>query len=453
MTQQTPEDLTASLVVNMVLMLILAAGCAYMLYHSEREAKRVITRKDAWGTENLSADDPASVARIRRRLIIFCGVILAISLGTVLVDLVTWSRLTAEANREAVIVTEVPTSEGYKAGATASATPGGGEQAAGPAHQAGTPTDQARAQPSRSSPRHQQARIDPGKAAMVLVPGGTFWMGISNDEADRVIEDCKTEVKKQAASCKGWVLSAQPRHQVTLDPFSLDPYEVTNRQFEQFVQATGYQTTAEKEGTAFVWINGQQDWQKTKGATWRQPEAGPEVFASGRADHPVVNVSWHDAEAYCRWVGKRLPTEAEFEYATRADTQMTYWWGNFLSGPRQVANVADESARTLLPVIMAGYDDGAVTTAPVGSYEANPFGLFDMTGNVTEWTADRYDGLYYRKSPERNPTGPSSGDYRMTRGGGWIDASYKIRPTVRTGGAPTERDTKTGFRCAQDRSK
>ncbi|MDH4084768.1 MAG: SUMF1/EgtB/PvdO family nonheme iron enzyme [Nitrospira sp.] len=83
---------------------------------------------------------------------------------------------------------------------------------------------------------------------MVSVPGGTFWMGISDDEADRVNEDCKTEVKKQAASCTGWVLSAQPRHQVTLDPFSLDPYEVTNRQFDQFVQATGYLTTAEIGG-------------------------------------------------------------------------------------------------------------------------------------------------------------------------------------------------------------
>jgi len=177
------------------------------------------------------------------------------------------------------------------------------------------------------------------------------------------------------------------------------------------------------------------------------------VFASDRAEHPVVNVSWHDAEAYCRWAGKRLPTEAEFEYATRAGAQTIYWWGNFLTGTRQVANVADESARGHLPVIIAGYDDGAITTAPVGSYEANPFGLFDMTGNAAEWTADRADGLDYRSSPERNPTGPSSGKDRRFRGGGWSDASYRIRPTVRDGDRPMERSTKLGFRCAQDRPK
>jgi formylglycine-generating enzyme required for sulfatase activity len=175
------------------------------------------------------------------------------------------------------------------------------------------------------------------------------------------------------------------------------------------------------------------------------------VFASDRADHPVVNVSWHDAEAYCRWAGKRLPTEAEFEYATRAGTQTTYWWGNFLTGTRQVANVADESARTHLPVIIAGYDDGYLTTAPVGSYEANPLGLFDMTGNVAEWTADRSDGLNYRTSLEQNPTGPSSGEHRRFRGGSWSDAAFGIRPTVRDGVVPSERGMKLGFRCAQDR--
>jgi formylglycine-generating enzyme required for sulfatase activity len=438
MALESPEDLTRQIVGHMVFVFLLGTFCAYMLYRSEKEAKRLLTLTKAWYPNKQIADESPELARIRLRLIVLYAVILMISLYLFQMSArMLWDRSQLE---EQVAMTEEK-------------SPGGGEQAARPAHLEGTTNDMAPVQSSKQPPPRPQSRMGQGEASMVLVPGGTFWMGISDAEADRAIEDCKTELRKHAASCKGWVLTAQPRHQVTLDPFSLDPYEVTNRQFGQFVQATGYQTTAEKEGTAFVWINSQQGWQETKGATWRHPEAGSEVFASDRADHPVVNVSWHDAAAYCRWVGKRLPTEAEFEYATRAGTQTIYWRGNFLPTTRQVANVADESARTLLPVIMAGYDDGAVTTAPVGSYEANPFGLFDMTGNVSEWTADWYDGLYYRTSPGRNPTGPPSGEYRMVRGGAWIDASYKIRSTERGGGAPTERDTKIGFRCAQDRSK
>ncbi|HBR50819.1 MAG TPA: hypothetical protein DEA71_12110 [Nitrospira sp.] len=445
MALESPEDLMWQIEAWMAFMFLTAVFCAYMLFHSEREAKRLLITKEAGGTDALSADDPAAVARIRRRLIIFYAVILA---GSLLVDLKLFmalmelrNRIQVEEQSKAVVTADETRSGGHEAGSGVGAT--------APA----TPNNEAHVPPSKQPPPRQQARLDPDKSAMVLVPGGTFWMGISADETDRAIQDCKTEFKKEATSCKGLVLSAQPLHRITLDPFALDPYEVTNRQFEQFVQATNHQTTAEKVGTAFVWINGQQGWQQTKGATWRQPEAGPEVFASGRAEHPVVNVSWHDAQAYCRWASKRLPTEAEFEYATRAGTQTTYWWGNFSPGTRQVANVADESARTLLPVIMAEYNDGAVTTAPVGSYEANPFGLFDMTGNVAEWTADWYDGLYYRKSPERNPTGPSSGEYRTTRGGGWNGVLYTSRPAVRAGGTPTERNTKFGFRCAQDRPK
>ena len=433
-------SLTTQIVISLGVFLVFGVVSVYMLYHSEREAKRWLILNKVWSPNKQIADEPAELARLRKRLVIFYTLILAGSLWMfqwgLRVLLEVKNRSLVAEQEEQVVVTEQASTSGV-------------EQAARPANSVTSPTDEAHVRPAKQPPLRQQERTGPDEAAMVLVPGGTFWMGISDDEADRVIEDCETELKKRAVSCKGWVLSAQPRHQVTLDPFSLDPYEVTNRQFEQFVQATGYQTTAEKEGTALVRIDG-QGWQETKGATWQQPEAGPEVFASDRADHPVVNVSWHDAEAYCRWAGKRLPTEAEFEYATRAGTQTTYWWGNFSPTTRQVANVADESARAHLPVIIAGYDDGYLTTAPVGSYEANPFGLFDMTGNVAEWTADRSDGLSYRKSPERNPTGPSSGEHRRFRGGGWSDAAFGIRPTVRDGVAPTKRGTKVGFRCAQD---
>jgi len=447
-------SLAMQIVVSLAVFLILGLLSSYMLYTSEKEAKRLLNLKKAWHPNRMIADEPAELARIRLGVIILYAGVLAVSLwmfhkGFMVLMEVRNRNLAAEQEGQ-VVMLDGTSSDGHEAGATVSVMPRGAEQAARPVNQTtASPTDEEHIRPPSQSTPRQQARTDSGEASMVLIPGGTFWMGISDDERDRAIEECKGELTKQPSACTGWVLSAQPRHQVTLDPFSLDPYEVTNSQFKKFVQATSYQTTAEREGTAFVWTNSQLGWQETKGATWRQPEAGPDVFASDRADHPVVNVSWHDAEAYCRWAGKRLPTEAEFEYATRAGTQTTYWWGNFSPGTRQVANVADESGRTLLPAVITGYNDGYVTTAPVGSYEANPFGLFDMTGNVAEWTADWSDGFYYRTSPERNPTGPSSGDSRMTRGGGWSDGSYRIRPTARDGILPTERGTKVGFRCAQ----
>ncbi|MDH5670128.1 MAG: formylglycine-generating enzyme family protein [Nitrospira sp.] len=456
------------IIISMAGALIFVTFSIYMLYTSENEAKRLLSLRKAWHPTRTIADESAELTRIRLRVLILYAVILTASLWIFLSSLLILMEL-SNRNREAergaqVSTTEETSRSDSKADPSARATVEGksstGEPAVLPESVAGQRVNteegasqaEGRVRPSSPSAQRAQVRIGQEGAPMVLVSGGTFWMGINENDGLRAIEDCKKIAKEEAASCYGWVLSAQPRHQVTLDPFYLDPYEVTNRQFERFVQNTGYQTTAEKEGSAMVAING-QGWRETKGATWRRPEAGTEVFASRRAYHPVVTVSWHDAEAYCRWVGKRLPTEAEFEYATRAGTVTVYWWGNFSATTRQVANIADESARSLLSVIIAGYHDGYVTTAPVGSYEANPFGLFDMTGNVAEWTADWYDGLYYRTSPERNPTGPSSGQYRMIRGGGWNNLWYGIRPTVRTGAVPTERNMAIGFRCAQDQPK
>jgi formylglycine-generating enzyme required for sulfatase activity len=164
----------------------------------------------------------------------------------------------------------------------------------------------------------------------------------------------------------------------------------------------------------------------------------------------VVAVSWVDAQAYCRAAGKRLPTEAEFEYALRAGTTTKYWWGQGNPGSRRVENIADEAATNLLKGIMSDYNDGAVRTASVGSYEANPWGLHDMSGNVAEWTADWYDESYYRTSPERNPKGPSSGEARVRRGGSWYDAPDFVRSAYRSRLSPTNRNDLIGFRCAQD---
>jgi formylglycine-generating enzyme required for sulfatase activity len=286
-------------------------------------------------------------------------------------------------------------------------------------------------------------------ASMVLIPAGSFLMGSTKDEVERAIKDCVKELEKDQQTCEGWFKPELPQHKVQMGAFYFDTYEVTNRRFQQFARQTGYRTTAEREGSARAFVEG-KGWEDVKGAHWQKPEAGPTVFDSNRAEHPVVAVSWDDAQAYCRWAEKRLPTEAEWEYAARAGTMTTYWWGQGNPGSRRVENIADESAKKLLKNIMSGYDDGSARSAPVGSYEANPWGLHDISGNVAEWTADWYGEEYYGKSPARNPTGPSGGEYRVVRGGSWLNVPALVRSAGRGRNAPTARLGRLGFRCAQD---
>jgi formylglycine-generating enzyme required for sulfatase activity len=272
-------------------------------------------------------------------------------------------------------------------------------------------------------------------APMVLIPAGEFQMGSPDGDGDK---------------------DEHPRHRVALSAFYLDKYEVTNRLFQQFVQQTSHRTTAEQEGKAYAMIAAGK-WEEVSGAHWRKPEGGETVFDSNREEHPVVSVSWEDTQAYCRWTGKRLPTEAEFEYATRAGTETKYWWGNGNPGSRRVANIGDESLKRQYSdwpwPIMTGYDDGSVRTAPVGSFEANPFGLHDMTGNVWEWTGDWYDEQYYGSRSPKNPKGPSKGDYRVLRGGSWVSGPDNVRSANRNGDTPAYRYFNIGFRCAQDSPK
>lgn len=267
-------------------------------------------------------------------------------------------------------------------------------------------------------------------APMVLIPAGEFWMGSPDDDGDK---------------------DEHPRHRVGLSAFYLDKFEVTNRRFEQFVRERSHWTTAEQEGKAWA-LTSAGGWEEISGAQWRKPEGGDSVFLSNREEYPVVSVSWEDANAYCRWSGKRLPTEAEFEYATRAGTETKYWWGNSDPGGRRVANIADETARRRYPnwTITTGYGDGYVRTAPVGLFDVNPFGLYDMIGNVWEWTADWYGEHYYQGSPPRNPQGPSSGEHRVLRGGSWGPGPGNARSAHRLRLTPSKRFDDIGFRCAQD---
>lgn len=295
----------------------------------------------------------------------------------------------------------------------------------------------AKASPPSSQPTQPTsgpAREITGKdgAPMVLIPAGEFWMGAPDGEGDK---------------------DEHPRHKVALGAFYLDKYEVTNRRFEQFVHETNHRTTAEQEGKAWALTTAGKR-EEVSGAHWRKPEGGETVFASNREDHPVVSVSWDDVRAYCRWAGKRLPAEAEFEYATRAGTETKYWWGNTNPGSRRVANIGDESLKRQHSdwpwLIMTGYDDGYVRTAPVGTFEANPFGLHDIIGNVWEWTADWYDENYYSQSLPRNPKGPSSGEKRVFRGGSWGHGPDDVRSAARSRFTPSDRGDGVGFRCAQD---
>ncbi len=293
---------------------------------------------------------------------------------------------------------------------------------------------------------------------MVLIPGGEFWMG-----SDPPITELDHQLHINA--------DEMPVHRVYVAPFWMDRTEVTNAQFQAFVQATGYVTDAEKpiaEGippgsSVFrptrgpVPLNEHLRWWKfVEGACWKHPE-GPGSDIAQRMDHPVVHVSWNDALAYARWAGKRLPTEAEWEFAARGGLhRQRFCWGNeFMPDGKPMAR----TFQGRFP-----YDntatDGFRTTAPVASYPPNGFGLYDMAGNVWEWCADWYRPDYYEMSPFYNPRGPDSSfdpneptmPKRVQRGGSFLcNFAYcsRFRPAGRGKGEPFTGTSHVGFRCVK----
>ncbi len=226
---------------------------------------------------------------------------------------------------------------------------------------------------------------------MVYVPAGEFQMGSAEGDDDE-----------------------EPVHTVALDAFWLDRTEVTNAQFQKFVNATGYETLAEPFGV-----------------DWKHPE-GPNSQAVN--SHPVVLVSWHDAVAYCEWAGARLPTEAEWEYAARGPKGLTYPWGNEWDCSR--GNFATDCG-----------SDTYSRTAPVGSFPggASWVGALDLAGNVAEWVADWYGS--YPSGRQVNPTGPQSGDSRVRRGGSWGYTEFSMRGAYRFWDWPAALAEDWGFRC------
>jgi serine/threonine-protein kinase len=258
---------------------------------------------------------------------------------------------------------------------------------------------------------------------MVCVPAGDFLMG-------------------SAAGDPGAQEDEQPQHNVYLDAFWIGQTEVTNAMFTAFTQDTGYLTLAEREGWGVCYTDG--GWEQIAQANWYQPQ-GPESTIEGYETLPVVQVAWQDAAAYCTWAGMRLPTEAEWEKAARGTQGLTYPWGN--DAPSGVLlNFADQSLD--VDWALDDINDGFVFTAPVGSFPAgaSPYGALDMAGNVWEWTSDWYSDSYYSDSPPQNPTGPSSGEWRVIRGGAWDSVDY-IRSAFRNAYDPLARFDNLGFRC------
>lgn len=264
---------------------------------------------------------------------------------------------------------------------------------------------------------------------MIRLPGGTFRMG--TDDPDGFPDDHEG-----------------PARAVTVEPFAVDPYAVTNARFAEFVEATGYRTDAEQFGWSYVFakfvagplrkISPRPEqtpwWCGVSGAYWRAPE-GPGSDLDGRWDHPVVHVSWRDTAEFCAWAGHRLPTEAEWEYAARGGLEgARYPWGDELTpGGEHRCNIWQGR----FPVRNTG-EDGYAGTAPVDAFQPNGFGLYNVSGNVWEWCADRFD---------------AEGDARSMRGGSYLcHESYcnRYRVAARSSNTPDSSSGNVGFRTVAD---
>ena len=316
-----------------------------------------------------------------------------------------------------------------------------------------------------------QASGDTSLTGMVLIPGGTFQMGGDNEQASA---------------------DEYPKHGVVVDSFYMDITEVTNAQFQNFIDATGYKTTAERKpdwdelkktvppGTpkppdsvlvaaslVFKPSNGPVDlnnytqwWSWVAGANWKHPE-GPGSNIAGKENYPVVHVSWDDAMAYCKWAGKRLPTEAEWEYAARGGLiNNIYPWGN---EHVNAGTPKTNSWEGKFPYLNE-QKDGNIKAASVKSYNCNKYGLFDMAGNVWEWCSDWYDYNYYKSLEGKttvNPKGPAKSfdpddpytQKRSLKGGSFLcNDSYcsGYRVARRMKSSPDTGLEHTGFRCVKD---
>lgn len=253
-----------------------------------------------------------------------------------------------------------------------------------------------------------------------------------------------------------------PVRKVSVKSFYIDRYTVSNAQFASFVAATGYITEAERFGWSFVFYQFLPSnfpptrgvpqapwWRQVYKAYWRHPE-GSHSTLSGRMNHPVVHVSWNDAVAYANWVGKRLPTEAEWEYAARGGLkQKKYPWGNrLMKGSKHSCNIWQGK----FPEHNTG-EDGHLGTAPINTFRPNRFGLYNMAGNVWEWCADWFSPTFHIKGSRDNPQGPPTGGAKVMKGGSYLcHESYcnRYRVGARTSNTPDSSTGHMGFRLVMD---
>jgi formylglycine-generating enzyme len=292
------------------------------------------------------------------------------------------------------------------------------------------------ADPPATQPAKELA-LDLGNGAsmkLALIPAGKFLMGSPATEKDRD----KDEVQ----------------HEVTISkPFYMGITHVTVDQFAAFVKDSGYKTDAEKDGgsAGFVIKDGNLDFKAVDGCSWRNPSFDQ------TGDHPVVQVSWNDAQAFCDWLSKKsgktvgLPTEAQWEYACRAGTNTAFPWGDNPDDGKDWANCADQSFKTKLPNVpvratwpLFNWDDGYVFTSPARSFKPNAFGLYDMIGNAWQWCWDRNGD--YDEGPVTDPKGPATGNFRMLRGGSWDTRPADCRSASRLPNYPIGRNGYIGFR-------
>jgi len=255
---------------------------------------------------------------------------------------------------------------------------------------------------------------------MIQVPVGNFKMGSSFVENKQHLKKCR----KHDKSCQLWWFSDEyPDRLIFLDSYWIDIYEVTNEKYLEFVLATGHRFALDETCESD---------KCREGNLWEGASFPPRI-----KHQPVTQVSWNDADAYCRWRGKRLPSEAEWEKAARGPSASLYPWGR--GSPKNRATYGRKW-------------HGVFTMTDVGTYSqgASLYGVYDMAGNVWEWVDDWYDLKYYKWGRKKNPRGPAEGKFKVVRGGSWVNYPDTLRSSLRRWSQPEVRFNDTGFRCAKD---